>query len=135
MAVQCQYRVSTIDVSTAFLQREESDLGREISLEPPRDYWPTKGKLHVEPPGKDCIWKMKKAAYGMNKAPRAWVTTVRRWSIKHGCYQLKGDPSVLYSSLENKTPSKTKMTPMQSFNHRNMHMTIFPQKDLNRLLK
>ena len=78
-----QWDIESIDVTSAFLQGKE--LERELYVVPPKE---------ANLPG--MLWRMKKAAYGLNDASRRFYCEVIELLLSLGCKTLVGDESFLY---------------------------------------
>ena len=75
LAYSCfkNFKVYQLDVKSAFLNGE---LNEEIYAEQPEDF---------EQLGKeDYVWKLKKALYGLEQAPRAWYARLDNYLIQQG---------------------------------------------------
>ena len=83
------WKISTIDVTSAFLQGEPID--RDIFVVPPKE---------ANMPGK--LWLMQKAAYGLVDASRRWWIKVVEYLISLGGRTLVGDECLLYFHIEKK---------------------------------
>ena len=77
------WSIEAMDVTSAFLQGQELD--RELYVVPPK-----------EANMGDCLWKMKKAVYGLYDASRRFYCEVVEFLLKCGCKTLVGDESFFY---------------------------------------
>ena len=75
------WKIETIDIKAAFLQGKE--LEREVFVLPPKD---------VREDG--VIWKLNKAAYGLDDASRNWYFSVKDDLLKLGCTQSELDKAL-----------------------------------------
>ena len=83
IATSLQLSIRAADFSTAFLNAK---LEKPIYLNPP--------------PGTDCgkdqVWKLKRALYGLPNSPMLWNSTLVCYLIKIGFIQSKQDPCVFF---------------------------------------
>ena len=82
------FKVYHLDVKSAFLN---SELKEEVYAEQPEG---------VKQPGKeDYVWKLKKALYGLKRAPKAWYARLDNYLIQQG-FKRSNANSNIYFKLE-----------------------------------
>ena len=72
------WNIESIDVRSAFLQSNKIE--REVYVEPPKEF-----------KKEGLIWRLRKPAYGLNDAARAWYMALREELLNLGCKQSEID--------------------------------------------
>ena len=82
MAMSRNWGITLGDVSTAFLHAAMSG---EVYVWPPKEFYPNGG----------CLWKLKKAMYGLRQAPKLWQEHFAEvMTSKLGFRRCKSDPNL-----------------------------------------
>ena len=74
------WHVGHVDLKTAFLQGEDYDVSRDVVCQPPAEF----GLPHY------MAARLKKAAYGMNDAPRRWWNRLDKSLRQYGLGPTRG---------------------------------------------
>ena len=82
ITAQRSWKLSTIDIKTAFLQGEKIE--RDIYLVPPKEA------------NTDKVWKLRKCVYGLSDASLKWYDQVKMFMVKEGLKVSIADPAVFY---------------------------------------
>ena len=80
-------KLNTIDIGTAFLQREKID--RKVFVMPPKE---------VET---NNVWLSKKCVYNLGDASGKWYNRVKSFLLLIGLKMSKGRPSIFYNYNDN----------------------------------
>jgi len=75
LATQRGWKISSLDISQAFLQAEPLSPDTHIYIRPPSGY-------DLAPPG--TVWRLKRHLYGTSRAPRAWQNTLTAFLQSYG---------------------------------------------------
>ena len=89
LACTYQWKLEMLDVRAAFLQSKPIE--RLVLVRPPKEF----RKNDEE------VWRLKKAAYGLNDAARNWYNTIKKKLLELGCTMLKLDSSAYLFHDEN----------------------------------
>ena len=82
MALARNWGITMGDVSTAFLH---ALMNEEVFVWPPKEFYP-EGK---------CLWRLKKAMYGLRQAPKLWQEHFAEvMTTKLGFRRCKSDPNL-----------------------------------------
>ena len=82
-----EWEAGSLDIKAAFLQG--SDLTRQVFIKPPRE-------AHSE-----CVWKLKKAVYGLCDAPRLWFERPKQVLLSVDCIQSEADECIFLYVVDN----------------------------------
>ena len=82
-----EWEAGSLDIKAAFLQG--SDLTRQVFIKPPRE-------AHSE-----CVWKLKKAVYGLCDAPRLWFERLKQVLLSVDCIQSEADECIFLYVVDN----------------------------------
>ena len=80
-----KFNVFQMDVKSAFLKGE---LEKEVYVEQPPGF--------VDPKFSNHVYKLDKALYGLNQAPRAWYETLAQFLVESGFTRGKIDKTLFY---------------------------------------
>ena len=91
LALARGWHMTTGDVSTAFLHAAvtTSPDEEDIYIVPPVEYYP----------GKDVLWRLHKAMYGLRTSPRAWQEHFAIELQQMGCRRLLTDPNIYVDAV------------------------------------
>jgi hypothetical protein len=85
LATQRGWKISSLDISQAFLQAEPLSPDTHIYIRPPSGY-------NIAPPG--TVWRLKRHLYGTSRAPQAWQNTFTAFLLSYGFSKINSSDTV-----------------------------------------